>query len=109
MIAAALHNPKATRHTLQWAHNVWEAHSAGTQLQQSFSPSERATTDRLAPRGNNIFSAGDPTSIVEDLLATIEDEPLPELHQTTTTPKGIMFIASKLRKLTEWRQFFDLH
>jgi len=31
------------------------------------------------------------------------------LHQATTAPKGIRFIAAKLRKLTEWRHFFDLH
>ena len=106
-VASALHNPEAAKDTLQWAHNVYEAHMAGTTLLQAFSPAEKETADRLAPRGNTIFSARDPTSIVEDLPATIEDEPLPELHQATAAPKGIRFIAAKLRKLTEWRHFFQ--
>ena len=100
-VAAALNNPEAARHTLQWARSVLEAHMAGTKLLQSFSLAEKETADRLAPRGNTIFYDGDPTSIVEDMPATIEDEPLPELHQAIAAPKGIRFIASKLRKLTE--------
>jgi hypothetical protein len=108
-IAAALHDLTAVRDTLQWAHSIGEAYLAGNGLRQSFSPAEKDTVDRLAPRGNTIFFAGDPTSIVEDLLATIEDEPLPELHQAIATPKGIRFIAAKLCKLTEWRPFFELH
>jgi hypothetical protein len=81
----------------------------GAKLRQSFSPAEKDTADRLAPRGNTIFSTGDTASIVEDLPATIEDEPLPELHQAIAAPKGIRFIAAKLHKLTEWRHFFELH
>ena len=80
-----------------------------TYLQQSFTYAERHAADSLAPRGNVIFFAGDPATVVDDLPATIEEEPLPELHESTTTPKGIRFIAAKLRKLTEWRNFFDLH
>ena len=108
-VASALHNPEAARDTLQWAHIVCEAHAAGTSLLLSFSPAEKETADRIAPRGNIIFSAGDPTSVVEDLPTTIEDEPLPQLHQATTAPRGIRFIAAKLRKLTEWRHFFQVH
>jgi hypothetical protein len=44
-----------------------------------------------------------------DLPPTIEVEALPELHDFTAAPKGIRFIAAKIRKLTEWRYFFDLH
>ena len=100
-VAATLHNPEAARDTMQWAQSGWESHMASTQLLQSFSPAEKETADRLAPGGNNNFFAIDSTSIVEDLPATIEDEPLPELHQATAAPKGIIFIAAKLRKLTE--------
>jgi hypothetical protein len=79
-------------------------------LQQSFSPAERHTADCLAPRGlNTIFSAGDPTTAVEDLPTAIEEEVIPELHESTAVPKGIRFIAAKLRKVAEWRHFFDLH
>ncbi len=76
--ATALRNPGASRHTHQWAHNVWEARAMGTQVHQSFIQAERHTADRLAPRGNTIFAAGDPIKFVEDLPATIEEEPLPE-------------------------------
>jgi len=86
IVATALHNPKAARDTLQWSHIVWDAHMACTKLMQSFSLAEKETTDRLAPRDNTIFFDGDPTSIVDDLLATIEDDSLPELHQATAAP-----------------------
>ena len=56
-VTSALHNPEAAKDTLQWAHSVCEAHMAGTTLLQSFSPAEKETADRLAPRANNIFSA----------------------------------------------------
>ena len=108
-IAAALHNLSANKNSQQWAHGVWEVHEARTQLQQSFTPAERHTAVCMAPRGNTIFSAGDPTTIVEDLPATIEEEALPELHESIAAPKGIRVIATKLRKLTEWRHFFYLH
>jgi hypothetical protein len=78
-------------------------------LQQFFTPAERHTADCLAPRGNTIFSAGDPTTVVEDIPSTIEEEGLPELNVSSSAPKGIRFIAAKLQKLTEWRHFFDLH
>jgi len=74
-------------------------------LQKTFTPAERHTADCLAPRGNNIFSARDPTTVVEDLLAIIEEKVIPELHKSTVAPKGIRFIAAKQRKLTEWRHF----
>jgi len=63
----------------------------------------------MAPRRNTIFSAGDPSTVVEDLPATIEEDQLPDLLECTGAPKGIRFIAAKLRKLTEWRRFFNLH
>jgi hypothetical protein len=81
IIAATLQNPAASKNSLQWAHGVWEAREAGTGLQQSFTPAERHTTDCLAPMGNTIFSAGDPTTAIEDLPPTIEIEDLPELHE----------------------------
>jgi hypothetical protein len=33
----------------------------------------------------------------------------PPLPQAATAPKGECFVASSLRKLTEWRSFFTLH
>ena len=109
LLAAALHDPAASSSIAPWARTVCEAYNIGTQLQQSFTPAERYSADCIAPRGNTIFSAGDPASEVEDLPATIEVDPLPNLQECTGAPKGIRFIAAKIRKITEWRRFFDLH
>ena len=108
-IAEALHNPNASSNSTQWARNVCEAHHAGIQLHKTFTPAERYTADCMAPRGNTIFSSGDPSTVVEDLPATIEDDQLPDLLECTGAPKGIRFIAAKIKKLMEWRRFFDLH
>jgi hypothetical protein len=59
----------------------------------------------LAPRGSTIFSARDPTTAIENLPTTIEEEALPDLHESNATPKRIKLIAAKMRKLTEWRHF----
>jgi hypothetical protein len=63
----------------------------------------------MAPRGSIIFSAGDTTSVVEDLPPTIEEEVVFRPSKSTTAPKGIRFIAARVRKWTEWRHFFTLH
>ncbi len=63
----------------------------------------------MAPRGNIILSTGDPTSVVENLTPTIETEVVPELMECAAAPKGVRFVAAKIRKLTEWNHFFDLH
>jgi hypothetical protein len=109
-IAAALHNdPSASMDERQCARSVCEAHEDATRLQQSFTPAERHSADVLAPRGNTIYFAGDPTSIVEDIPTTIDAEDLPELHESTAAPKGVRYIASRIQKLMDWRHFFTLH
>ncbi len=77
-IAATLHNPEANKDSGQWANNVCRAHAAAQQLQQSFTPEERHTAKSLAPKGNTIFSAGDPTLVIEDLPPTIDEEDFPD-------------------------------
>jgi len=52
----------------------------------------------MAPRGNIIFSAGDPTSMVEDITPTIETEVVPDLKESVAAPKGVRFIAAKVCK-----------
>ena len=42
----------------------------------------------MAPRGNIIFSAGNPTSITEDLTPTIETDIVPDLLVCVAAPKG---------------------
>ena len=78
-------------------------------LQQSFTPEKRHNADALAPRGNTIYSAGDPSSAVEDLPNTIDDEELPELHASIAAPKGVRYIATRVRKMMDWRNFFTLN
>jgi hypothetical protein len=107
-IVAALHDPSASKNARQWARSVCEAHDEASLLQQSFTPAERHIAGALAPRGNTIYSAGDPSSTVEDLPITIDDEELPELHASTTTPKGVRYIAARVRKMMDWRKFFTL-
>jgi hypothetical protein len=105
-IAAVLQNQAANRDTLQLARSVCEAHDEAEALHESFTPAERQTTDRLAPRGNTVFSARDHTSLVDDLPPTIENEEVPGLAKSIAAPKGVRFIASRIRKLTKWRHFF---
>ena len=104
-IAAALQNPSASRSTRRWARTVCESHEEAKTLQQSFTPAEHYTADALAPRGNTIYSAGDPSSTVEDLPSTIDDEELPELIESTASPKGVRYIAARVRKMRDWRSF----
>jgi hypothetical protein len=108
-ISAALHNPEANKKSRQWANIVCQANTAAQRLHHSFTPAEKHTANSLAQRGNIIFSAGDPTSVIEDLPPTIDEEDFSELHQSRTTPKGVRFIAARIRKWTKWRNFVDLH
>jgi hypothetical protein len=47
--------------------------------------------------------------VVEDLAPTIETEVVPDLLESVAAPKGVRFIAAKIRKITEWQHFFHLH
>ena len=67
------------------------------------------TADVLARRGNTIYSARDPTSVVEDLPSTIDVDDLPKLQDSTAAPKGVRYIAARIRKMTKYRYFSALH
>ena len=95
--------------TVEWAHHVCEAHREAKLAQASFTPEQIHTADLIAMRGTIIFSAGDPTSVVEDLTPTIETDAVLELVQSVAAPKGVRFVAAKVKKITEWRNFFKLH
>jgi len=94
---------------MEWAHHVCAAHIKAKETQNSVTHAQLHTADLLAPRGNNIFSAGDPNFVVEDLTPTIETDVIPELLESVAAPKGVRFVAAKVRKITEWRHFFRLH
>jgi hypothetical protein len=69
--------------------------------QESFSAAELHSADLIAHVGNIIFSAGDPTSVVEDLPPTIETDVIPDLLQSAIETKGIRFVAANIRRQTE--------
>ncbi len=71
-VAAGLQNPTEAVNSMEWAKHVCEAHMQAKLNHDSFTAEELYTTDLAAPRGNLIFSAGDPLSVVEDLPPTIE-------------------------------------
>ena len=47
-------------------------------------------------------------SVSQDLTPTLQLEVIPPLSQAAAAPKGVRFVASGLRKLTEWRAFLSL-
>jgi hypothetical protein len=104
-LAGALQNPLTTRSTSQWAVAVCDSYAEARQTQDSFTATELHKTDLKAPRGNIIFSAGDPSSVVQNLPPTIETDAIPELTWFTTTPKGIRFVSANVKKHREWRLF----
>jgi hypothetical protein len=57
--------------------------------QDSFTAEELYTTDLAAPMVNIIFSAGDLSSVVEDLPQNIETGEISSLLESTAAPKGI--------------------
>jgi len=108
-IAESLHDPPSCRNERHWARAVCQAYEEAAQLQQSFTTAERYNADALAPRKNTIYSARDPSSTLKNLPSTIDDEELPELHASTSPPKGVKYIAARVRKMRDWRIFFTLH
>jgi len=108
-VAAQLVHPPLASHYSPWASFVNDAHSAALTLQLSFSDEEKHSMNLIAPRGCIITSAGDPSSVSQDLTPTLQLDVTPPLSQAAATPKGARFVASSLRKLREWRSFFSIH
>jgi hypothetical protein len=109
-VAAQLANPPEVTNTAPCASFVNAAHNAALTLRQSFTYGEHHSANLIAPRGSIITSAGDPSSSVShDLCPTLQLDVTPPLSQAVVAPKGVRFVASGLRKLTEWRSFFTLH
>ena len=107
--AAALKNPAAVKDDIEWAESVCAAHEVAKLTQESFSAAELHSAYLISPRGNIILSAGDPTSIVDDFPPTIEADVIFDFFQSTTAAKGIKFVASSMRRQTEWRHLFTLY
>jgi hypothetical protein len=67
------------------------------QLQASFSAEEIHTLALMAPTGNIIFSAGDPTFVMKDLPPIIDTNVVPKLLHNVEAPKGVRFVAANAR------------
>jgi hypothetical protein len=56
----------------------------------------------MTQKGNIVYSAGDPSSVGEDLTPTIETDSVAAL-------KRVRIVAVKVWKITESKHFFLLH
>ena len=95
--------------TQEWATFICGAHADALGLQQSFTVFERTTANLGAPRGNIISTVNDPSSVAQELPATIHTHVTPPLDAAAAAPKGVRFVAAGMRKLAEWRAFFCMH
>jgi hypothetical protein len=75
---ASIHvNLAQTRETQQWATFVRDAHIPALDLQQPFTTVEHARAILIAPFGNRISTAGDPSYVAQDLAHTIHTDVTP--------------------------------
>ena len=93
-VASILVDPAAFRESQPWANFVCSAHTNTCLMERSFTVEKYTTANPIAPRGNIITSAGDPSSISQDLLPSIPMDTIPRLDEVDVAPKGILFIAS---------------
>ncbi len=73
-----------------------------------FTAEEHTTANLTAPRGYIITSAGDPSSAAQDLLSNIPVDSIPRLDEVAVAPKRVHFVASTIKRLTNWRAYFEL-
>jgi hypothetical protein len=102
-VAAMIANPSAICDSQPWARFVYDAHAEARRLETSFNSEKHNTMNLMAPRGNIITSAGDPSSVAQDLQLTIFTEVIPPHNIAAAAPKGALFISAGLRKLVKWR------
>ena len=83
------------------------AHMEAVELHASFAGPELHTFSLVAPRGNIIQYAGDPSSTVIALTPTMDVEIMPALTEAARAPKGVRFVAARLRRLQDLRTFLS--
>ena len=89
LVASMLVDPSAFRESQQWANFVCSANDDAHLMQQPFTVEEHTTANNLtAPRRYIITSAGDPSSVAQDLLPTIPVDTISRLDETGAAPKG---------------------
>jgi len=94
--------------TRAWASSLGTVHMNALELQNSFTGPELHTISLVAPKGNLILFAGDPTSTSRDLPPTLDVEVTPTLAEAARAPKGVRFVADSLRRLHDLRTFLSI-
>ena len=90
-----------------WVASLMVAHREALELQASFTGPELHTVSLVAPGGNIIQFAGDPSSTAIALTPTPNVEIMPTLTEAARAPKGVHFVAARLRRLQDWRTLFS--
>jgi hypothetical protein len=78
-VAALLSDPLDVADSAPWVAFVTAAHTTALDLQLSFTDIEQNSANLIAPRGSIISSAGDPSSVSQDLSPTIQLDVTPPL------------------------------
>ncbi len=99
--ATLLTDPSYVSGTHAWAASIAAAHMEALEQQASFTGPELRIVSLVAPTGNIIQSAGDPSSIALALTPTLDVEATPTLTDAARAPKGVRFVAARLCRLQD--------
>ena len=92
-----------------WARHLVSSYNDSVTLQDSFTQAEHDLASWILPAGNLILLPGDPRSVNYDIPYTINPDVLPPLLEAAGKLKGFRYIAAGIRKLVNWRDFFDTY
>ena len=90
-----------------WTANLMVTHREALELHASFTGPDLHTVSLVAPRGNIIHSAGDPSSTIIALTPTMNVEIMPALTEASRASKGVRFVVAGLHRLRDWRTFLS--
>ncbi len=93
--------------TFAWAAYLMVAHRKALDLQTFFTSPELYTISLVAPRGNIIQFAGDPSSTAPALTPILDVDVTPALTEEVRAPKGVRFVGTGLLRLRDWRTFLS--
>jgi hypothetical protein len=77
-------------------------------LQESFTHDDLQMAFLLASRGLDITVPGDPLSLAKELPPTVDTDVLPLGPPMFGSARGVKHIAAGIRRLSDWRRFFDI-
>jgi len=99
--ATLLADPAGISSSHAWDASLMVAHREALELHVSFTGPELHTVSLMAPRGNIIQTAGDPSSTDIALTPTLNVEIMPSLTEAARASKGVRFVAVGLRRLQD--------